>query len=103
MKFDDDVSNRSLPPVVGPRTIIFLGAGASAPFGYPTMPELTSKLKRLIDGQERDLLYDLIPSVLSLKGSAAMSAQDIEGALQTIDLVDVFPNTVLRPRWRSQW
>jgi hypothetical protein len=63
-------------------TILFLGAGASAAFGYPTMPALSKQLREMIEGKERDLLNHLLPPFPETEGN------DIEDVLQTIDLME---------------
>jgi hypothetical protein len=63
-------------------TILFVGAGASAPFGYPTMGGLNDKLHEMISGKEGDLLTELLPIF------PKTAENDIEDVLQTIDLLD---------------
>jgi hypothetical protein len=63
--------------------VVFLGAGASAPFGYPTIAGLQDVLLKNLPDKEKGLFSDLVRR----KG-----VDDVEGILQTIDLVETIAN-----------
>lgn len=63
--------------------VVFLGAGASAPFGYPTIVGLQDVLLKNLADEEKDLFNDLVRR----KG-----VDDVEGVLQTIDLLEIIAN-----------
>jgi hypothetical protein len=60
--------------------IVFLGAGASAPFGYPTMIGLREELRKRAKADEADLLMYL----LYLRGTN----NDAETVLQDIEVIE---------------
>ena len=60
--------------------VVFLGAGASAPFKYPVMAELTTELRNTIQDEEGRLLYHL--------SGPSRPYSDAETVLQDIEAFD---------------
>ena len=74
--------------------VIFLGAGASAPFGYPTMDGLQSQLMNRVEDTERDLLVGLP----SLGGN-----KDVEVVLQHLDAIEGLTDRGLGEIFEKSW
>ena len=74
--------------------VIFLGAGASAPFGYPTMDGLQSQLMNRVEDTERDLLVGLP----SLGGN-----KDVEVVLQHLTTIEGLTERGLEKIFEKSW
>jgi len=59
-----------------PKTVLFLGAGASRAFGYPTTLEFVNELRDVLEPLEKDILNSILKSP---------KVSDIEHVLQTLD------------------
>lgn len=69
------------------KIVLFLGAGASAPFGYPTTEQFLENIKKRLKGNEALLLADL----MKVEG-----VSDIEHVLQMLDTLPLVDNNFLK-------
>jgi len=70
-----------------PKVALFLGAGASAPFGYPTTKQFLDNIQKKLKGNEAFLLADL----MKVKG-----VSDIEHVLQILDALPLLDKNFLK-------
>ena len=70
----------------------FVGSGASAPFGIPTMKRMTLEFENRLTGEEKQV-YEEITTVLRRNNTIEI---DIEGVLSVINLSNI-PSFFLLP------
>ena len=75
------------------RIVTFLGAGASAPFGYPTTKSFLEKLCQYTTGEEKNLLNDIRNLHLIVK--------DVEHVVEILDSILDVENISKKGRLRS--
>ena len=80
-----DLGEREIPRKF--KIMLFLGAGASAPFGYPTTEQFLRNLAENLSGPEADLLADLV----KVKG-----VSDIEHILLMLDALPLVNENLLK-------
>lgn len=75
------------------RIVTFLGAGASAPFGYPTTKSFLEKLCRYTTGEEKNLLNDI--------RNLHWIVKDVEHVVEILDSMLYVENISKKGRLRS--